>query len=84
MTEQVRPRFSMETINLLIQALDSYADSLENQHREQKQQRNYNELHIIVKKIREIEGLVIQLKRITGEIKPYDTTPAHMYHRFLR
>ena len=86
-TEQVRPRFTMDDVDILIEALNFYADSLDTKQRElrndRKQFTSHPERSKIIKKIRTCEKVVIQLKRITGEIKPYSDTPIYEHHRAI-
>jgi len=79
-----RPRLTSEQIKLLLEALDTQAEDLVRKYREVKGDSDeWKKASEYVEKLRKLEDIEIQFKRLVGIIKPHEKGVFYTHHRVI-
>ena len=79
-----RPRLTTEQIELLLEAIDTQAKALVEKYREvRRNPDNYKQSSKLIEKLRALEDIEIQFKRLVGIIKPHEKGVFYTHHRVV-
>ena len=79
-----RPRLTSEQIKLLLEAIDTQAKALVEKYREvRRNPDNYKQSSKLVEKLRALEDIEIQFKRLVGIIRPREENVYFNHHRVI-